>query len=81
MSAAFSTRHIGTDANAQALMLNRLGYSSLDELMDAAVPGHLRVAHIAQSVIPPAASEAETLAELRALADANQVRRSLIGQG
>ena len=48
MSAAFSTRHIGTDANAQALMLNSLGYSSLDELMDAAVPGHLRVAHIAQ---------------------------------
>ena len=81
MTAAFSSRHIGTDDNAQALMLNRLGFPSLDALMDAAVPGHLRMAEIAESVIPPAASEAEALAELRALAQANTVQRSLIGQG
>jgi len=77
----FSSRHIGTDSDAQALMLNVLGYDTLDALMDAAVPGHLRMAEIARSAIPEAASEAETLAELRALAGANTVRRSLIGQG
>ena len=81
MASAFSARHIGTDSDQQALMLNRIGYSSLDDLMSAAVPGHLRMAEIARSVIPQAASEAETLAELRALADANTVRTSLIGQG
>ena len=81
MATAFSARHIGTDSDQQALMLNRIGYSSLDDLMNAAVPGHLRMAEIARSVIPAAASEAETLAELRALADANTVRTSLIGQG
>ncbi|MGA1688740.1 MAG: glycine dehydrogenase (aminomethyl-transferring), partial [Pontimonas sp.] len=81
MATAFSARHIGTDSDQQALMLNRIGYSSLDELMNAAVPGHLRMAEIARSVIPAAASEAETLAELRALADANTARTSLMGQG
>ena len=81
MATAFSARHIGTDSDQQALMLNRIGYSSLEDLMSAAVPGHLRMAEIARSVIPAAASEAETLAELRALADANTVRRCLIGQG
>ena len=81
MATAFSARHIGTDSDQQALMLNRIGYSTLEDLMNAAVPGHLRMAEIARSVIPAAASEAETLAELRALADANTVRRSLLGQG
>ena len=81
MATAFSARHIGTDSDQQALMLNRIGYSTLDDLMNAAVPGHLRMAEIARSVIPAAASEAETLAELRALADANTVRTSLMGQG
>ncbi len=56
MATAFSARHIGTDSDQQALMLNRIGYSSLDELMNAAVPGHLRMAEIARSVIPAAAS-------------------------
>src|SRR5210317_381704 len=81
MATAFSARHIGTDSDQQALMLNRIGYSTLDDLMNAAVPGHLRMAEIARSVIPAAASEAETLAELRALADANTVRTSLMRQG
>jgi len=77
----FANRHIGTDASAQSLMLSALGYDSLPALMDAAVPGHLRMAEIVRSAIPAAASEAEALAELRALADANTIRRSLIGQG
>jgi len=81
MSTAFSARHIGTDHDARSLMLNQLGYDTLDDLMAAAVPGHLRMAEIVRSVIPPAASEAETLAELRELASANTVRRSLIGLG
>ncbi len=81
MTGSFANRHIGTDSSAQALMLNVLGYDSLGALMDAAVPGHLRMAEIAHSVIPAAASEAEALAELRELANANTVRRSLIGQG
>lgn len=81
MATPFSVRHIGTDSDQQALMLNRIGFESLEALMSAAVPGHLRMAEIARSVIPEAASEAETLAELRAIAQSNTLRKSLIGQG
>ncbi len=76
----FQDRHLGVDQSAEALMLEALGVSSLDELMDQAVPGHLRQEDIA-SVIPEPATEAEVLQELRALAEANTVRRSMLGRG
>lgn len=76
----FRARHIGTAGAAESTMLDRLGYSSLDALMDAAVPGAIRQGSFA-SRIPAAASEREALAELRALADENRVHRSLIGLG
>ncbi len=76
----FRSRHIGTSGASEATMLDRLGYASLDALMDAAVPGAIRQGEFA-SRIPAAASERETLAELRALANENRVHRSLIGLG
>lgn len=77
---SFRSRHIGTAGTAESVMLDRLGYASLDSLMDAAVPGAIRQGPFA-SRIPAAASEREALAELRALADENRVHRSLIGLG
>ena len=76
----FRARHIGITGSAEATMLDRLGYDSLDALMDAAVPGGIRQGAFA-SRIPAAASEREALAELRALANENRVNRSLIGLG
>ena len=81
MSAPFSERHIGTDADAQARMLGVLGYDSVEALVTAAVPESIRVQPITDSVIPAAASEREALAELRVLAGRNLVRRSMIGLG
>lgn len=40
----FATRHIGPDAAAQAKMLAQVGYGSLDELTDAAVPDAIKSA-------------------------------------
>jgi glycine dehydrogenase len=80
MTDQFADRHIGTDSVAQLAMLEAVGYDSIDALMDAAVPPAIRVAESA-STIPAPATERETLAELRALADANTVRRSMIGLG
>ena len=80
MSIPFTERHIGTDRDAQQLMLDALGYGSLAELMDAAVPTAIRQKDVLRT-LPAPATEAETLAELRALADHNTVRRSMIGQG
>ncbi|PJJ71559.1 glycine dehydrogenase [Diaminobutyricimonas aerilata] len=81
MSTAFSERHIGTDSVAQLAMLQAVGYDTIDALMDAAVPAAIRQDTIARSSIPDAATEREALAELRAIAGHNRVRRSMIGLG
>jgi len=77
----FADRHIGTDAASQALMLGALGYDSVDALVQAAVPASIHVNPRETSDIPPAATEAEALAELRALASQNRVARPMIGLG
>ncbi|MCU1506092.1 MAG: gcvP [Microbacteriaceae bacterium] len=80
----FAERHIGTDAKAQRVMLDALGYPSVDALVNAAVPSSISVdafRSAAASVLPPAATERETLAELRGLANRNRVNRSMIGLG
>lgn len=80
MSSAFQDRHIGTDAAAQAEMLRVLGRPSFDDLMGTAVPDAIKVAE-RESIIPPAATEAEALAELRGLALQNRSARAMIGLG
>ncbi|HSV65852.1 MAG TPA: aminomethyl-transferring glycine dehydrogenase [Mycobacteriales bacterium] len=75
----FANRHIGPDAGERAKMLDAIGYGSLAELAAAAVPAAIR--HTGRLDLPPAASEAEALAELRTLASRNQVLTSMIGLG
>jgi glycine dehydrogenase len=80
----FASRHIGTDRSSQRVMLDALGYDSVDELVDAAVPASIHVdafRSAAESVLPPAATERQALAELRTLARRNTVNRSMIGLG
>ena len=69
----FADRHIGSGADAVARMLETVGYASLDALADAAVPAALRWTQ--QLDLPPAATEPEVAAELRALAARNTVAR------
>jgi glycine dehydrogenase len=75
----FASRHIGPTPAEQEHMLAALGYGSLDELTTAALPPGLAGGDLAG--LPPAASEAEALARLRALAGQNQVLTSMIGLG
>jgi glycine dehydrogenase len=83
----FADRHIGPDADAVATMLKTIGVGSLDELAEAALPAGILDALSGDGVAPgldqllPAASEAEALSELRAMADSNTVAVSMIGQG
>ncbi len=78
---AFTDRHIGIGPDAQAHMLEVVGYDSVDALVETAVPASIHVQPRATSSIPPAATEAEALAELRQLATANRSARPLIGLG
>jgi glycine dehydrogenase len=83
----FAARHIGPDSQAIAAMLDVIGVASLDELAAKAVPtgilDRLTEGGAAPGLdrLPPAATEAEALTELRALADTNTVATSMIGQG
>ncbi|HJQ42801.1 MAG TPA: glycine dehydrogenase (aminomethyl-transferring), partial [Jatrophihabitantaceae bacterium] len=76
----FAARHIGISADAdQRRMLEAVGYSSMDDLLADAIPASIR--EKLALAIPPAATEAEAAAELRALADRNRVLASMIGLG
>ncbi|MET8159613.1 aminomethyl-transferring glycine dehydrogenase [Sphaerisporangium sp. NPDC005289] len=75
----FATRHIGPSDAEQARMLEAVGYASVADLIAVAVPGAIRSGEPLD--LPPAASEEEALAELRALAARNQVPTSMIGLG
>ena len=78
-SNAFADRHIGPRAKDIAGMLARLGFASLDALVDAAVPAGIR-RRSAMTLDAPR-SEAQALAEMRRIAGKNRVMRSMIGMG
>jgi glycine dehydrogenase len=76
---SFARRHIGPSEAEVAEMLKELGFEGLDLLINAAVPKNIRLDR--QLKLPEAKSEAEALAELRAISRKNKVARSFIGAG
>jgi len=75
----FVHRHIGPSPTDVANMLETIGVSSMDELIEQAVPKAIR-----QRVpldLGPALSEADVLQRLRGMASGNKILTSLIGQG
>ena len=76
---AFARRHVGPGEAEILAMLRALGYGSLEELIDAAVPENIRFRR--ELHLPAAASEHEVLAELRRIASQNRVFRSFLGMG
>ncbi|MEH1058005.1 aminomethyl-transferring glycine dehydrogenase [Micromonospora sp. CPCC 206171] len=75
----FADRHIGPDPGDERRMLEAVGYGSIDELMDAAIPEVIRWHGTLD--LPDPATEREAIAELRALAARNTVAVSMIGLG
>ncbi|HXM74114.1 MAG TPA: aminomethyl-transferring glycine dehydrogenase, partial [Chthoniobacterales bacterium] len=76
---SFARRHIGPNDEEVRDMLHELGFENLDALIDATVPKNIRLDR--QLNLPEAKSEAEALAELRAISRKNKVARSFIGAG
>ncbi len=76
---AFIGRHIGPSADEAATMLAELGVDSLAALIDETVPGSIRVKQPIALDTPK--TEAQVLAELKAIAGQNTIKRSLIGMG
>jgi len=75
----FTFRHIGPNEEEIRQMLEYLGFSSLDEMVEATVPAGIRTKN--PLAIGPGRSEYELLGELLAIARKNRVFRSFIGLG
>src|SRR5437660_6546687 len=79
ISQDFARRHIGPNTVESAEMLRVLGFDNLDALIDATVPKNIRLGR--ELNLPKPKSEAEALAELRAISKKNIIAKSFIGAG
>jgi glycine dehydrogenase len=75
----FLRRHVGPSSKDIEEMLKTVNAPSLDALIDQTVPKQIRVKKPLQ--LPAAKGESELLAELKSIADQNQVFKSFIGAG
>ncbi|WKE65112.1 aminomethyl-transferring glycine dehydrogenase [Gallaecimonas kandeliae] len=76
---AFIDRHIGPDAAETAAMLATIGADSVAALIEETVPGSIRLDK--ELAIGAPKTEEEALAQLKAMADKNQIFKSYIGMG
>ena len=75
----FVDRHIGPRPEEIQLMLDKIGYASLDALIEDTIPADIR---LGQSLnLEESQTEYEALATLRKIASQNEVYRSFIGMG
>ena len=75
----FENRHISPRLEDLPEMLQSIGVSSIDELMDKTVPAQIRLKDALK--LPPALSEADYLRKMKQVASKNKVFKSFIGQG
>jgi len=75
----FDRRHIGPSEAESSAMLRELGFGSMAELIDRAVPASIRFGGPLD--LPAAKGERESLDELRSIARENKALRNCIGAG
>ena len=75
----FAKRHLGPNPVEIQQMLELLGVSSLETLMDQTIPSTIRLNYSLK--LPEAQTEYAALNQLKAIASQNQVYRSFIGMG
>ncbi|MFM2480327.1 aminomethyl-transferring glycine dehydrogenase [Celerinatantimonas sp. YJH-8] len=75
----FIRRHVGPGTDEQIAMLEAMGESSMAALIDETVPAGIRLPQ--PLAIGESKTEAQALAELKAMAGLNQIFHSYIGMG
>lgn len=75
----FQARHMGSQGADKQKMLEKVGFSSLEELLDSAVPHSIRLPK--KLNMDKAMSESEALASLKGIMSKNKVLKSFIGMG
>jgi glycine dehydrogenase len=79
LSDKFVNRHIGPAEEDLPVMLNTIGVSSVDELIEKTVPSAIMLERPLR--LPEAMSEFEYLNHIRSIGKKNKIFRSFIGQG
>ncbi len=75
----FLARHIGPSTDDEAHMLSVIGVASRRALIEQVIPAS--IARTRPMDLPAPVTEAQALAELKAVASRNRVLKSYIGQG
>ena len=75
----FLSRHIGSQGSDKQNMLDEIGFSSLDKLIDSTVPSSIRLPQKLKLNEPM--SESEALNTLKKMMNKNKVLKSFIGLG
>uniref|UniRef100_K3W837 Glycine cleavage system P protein n=1 Tax=Globisporangium ultimum (strain ATCC 200006 / CBS 805.95 / DAOM BR144) TaxID=431595 RepID=K3W837_GLOUD len=75
----FLHRHLGVNDHDRALMLEKVGFPTVEALIDATVPKEIRLAQPLQ--LPEPLTESEALAKLKGIAEKNKTLKSFIGMG
>src|SRR6202050_541854 len=76
---SFAYRHLGPRSQDVKHMLEKIGYASLDELIDATIPASIRLKKPLN--MPDAVREDEYTSHIAELAGKNKIFRSYIGLG
>ncbi len=75
----FVQRHIGPDSQQTQTMLEALGLTSIAELIEKTVPASIRLK--GELALGKAVTEADALAQLKAIASKNKIFKNYIGMG
>ncbi len=75
----FINRHISPLANDTESMLQTIGVSSLEQLINETIPAHIRLKE--RMNLPAALSEAELLQLLKQISEENKIYKNFLGQG
>ena len=76
---SYAERHLGSGPIDESTMLSTLGFASLDELTEAAVPAAISLGRPLD--LPPALTEAQALNDMRRVMSQNRVTKSYQGLG
>ena len=75
----FKHRHMGSQGTDKQKMLDKVGFDSLESLIDSTVPPQIRLPK--KLVLDAPLSESEALSKLKKIMSKNKVLKSFIGTG
>lgn len=76
---SFADRHIGPRQEELQSMLKEMGYESTEDFVKATVPNNILLSRPLD--LPQGKTEAQALAEIRSIANQNEIWRSYLGMG